>query len=840
MRNSKKIALSAFFMLGMAVSVALPISVGIETVKEEEPIETKADVGTYYSSITEDMTGSTLLSALQSLNNTKRTSTVGYGSMWTYYPQTDKDPSNTSQYIAYYSGVSMAKSGMNKEHVWPDSHGGGKDGTAGSPYVEADIHMPRPTDSNDNSSRGNSYYVEGAVSSSTGWDPVAYSTSKSLSWPEYYRGDAARIIFYCMVADSDLALSDGTSSSTPDNTMGKISDLLKWNLNYSTNTIENQRNEAAQSIQGNRNPFIDHPEYACRIWSSFNSTTANVCSAASNNLTLKVGSEAAGTSRSMLISDSLTFSPYYNNTATTSVTWASSDATVATVAGGVITPLKTGTTTITATYTEDTSVTATCALTVSDGKVVSITVSPATTTITPSATTTFTADVQPTNATNKTVTWTSSNTGVATINSTTGVAIGVANGETTITASATDGSGVTGTATLTVATSTSTTYNLVTSTSDLVMGKKVQIVNTDGTYAIGAQNSASYREQQAVTVSGSGSSKTFESVTGVATLVIAESTSTTGAYTFNCTDSANAGYLACGTETKNQMVTNSSVDAYSSFTIAIDSSSYVATITASAGTKNLISYNQSASQYACYGATQKSVQLYQQASSGDIAVTGVTLDKSTAKTDTSTTVTLTPTIAPANATNQNVTWTSANTGAATVSSSGVVTPVAAGSSVITVTTVDGGFTATCTVTVVDAAGGARTWAQTFLDTTATECSNLAVLEATWTNLESSYGVLDSLVKDYFYNNANNTSEATIYAAAQRYLFIVNKYGYNSFITSGSGNILADNYIQAFDTNESKLDKNNTIITIVVVSIATFALSFAGFYFINKKRKLDNK
>ena len=127
---------------------------------------------------------------------------------------------------------------------------------------------------------------EGSVSSTSGWDPVAYSRSKSLNWPEYYRGDAARIIFYCVVADPDLVLSDNTISSTPDNTMGKISDLLKWNLAYETNTIENQRNEAAQSIQGNRNPFIDHPEYACRIWSGFNSNTQNVCN--SSQTTLKV------------------------------------------------------------------------------------------------------------------------------------------------------------------------------------------------------------------------------------------------------------------------------------------------------------------------------------------------------------------------------------------------------------------------------------------------------------------------------------------------------------------------------------------------------------------------
>ena len=57
------------------------------------------------------------------------------------------------------------------------------------------------------------------------------------------------------------------------------------------------------------------------------------------------------------------------------------------------------------------------------------------------------------------------------------------------------------------------------------------------------------------------------------------------------------------------------------------------------------------------------------------------------------------TVAPANATNKNVTWSSNNTGVATVDENGTVTGVAAGSAVITATTVDGGFTASCQVTV---------------------------------------------------------------------------------------------------------------------------------------------
>lgn len=61
--------------------------------------------------------------------------------------------------------------------------------------------------------------------------------------------------------------------------------------------------------------------------------------------------------------------------------------------------------------------------------------------------------------------------------------------------------------------------------------------------------------------------------------------------------------------------------------------------------------------------------------------------------------TLTPTVAPANATNRAVTWASTNVQVATVNESGVVIAVAPGSTVITVRTSDGGRTATANVTV---------------------------------------------------------------------------------------------------------------------------------------------
>ena len=82
-----------------------------------------------------------------------------------------------------------------------------------------------------------------------------------------------------------------------------------------------------------------------------------------------------------------------------------------------------------------------------------------------------------------------------------------------------------------------------------------------------------------------------------------------------------------------------------------------------------------------------------------IAVTGVTLDQKTLSFETGGTATLTATIAPEGATNQDVTWSSSNEEVATVDKDGKVTAVAAGEATITVTTKDGEFTASCKVTV---------------------------------------------------------------------------------------------------------------------------------------------
>ena len=270
--------------LGLALSVfggAILFSQKEEVYVPTFATYTNGDADTYYNGIG-NKTGDELLSALKALNKTRRKSTVGYSAMGTsstssQYKYTDYDP-NTVQYdsnnqpygtkvLSFYSGNST--SSFNREHVWPNTHGGS--------LVEADIHMTRPTISSENGSRSHSFYVEGVcIKNGGGWDPAMEDFGE-----ETYRGDSARIIFYCLVADQDSKLylvDDASRSSLTNNKeMGVISDMISWHLRYAPKQREMNRNEGAEYLQGNRNPFIDHPEYVCRIWSGFNSKTQQLC-----------------------------------------------------------------------------------------------------------------------------------------------------------------------------------------------------------------------------------------------------------------------------------------------------------------------------------------------------------------------------------------------------------------------------------------------------------------------------------------------------------------------------------------------------------------------------------
>ena len=126
-----------------------------------------------------------------------------------------------------------------------------------------------------------------------------------------------------------------------------------------------------------------------------------------------------------------------SNATVKSLTWSSSDASVASVSNGTVTAHKAGTATITAVA--DNGVSGSCTVTVTAAPVAvsSVTLNQTTMTLDVGKTGTLTATVQPADAVNKNITWTSSNTAVATVWS--GTVTAVAPGTVTITASTPNG-----------------------------------------------------------------------------------------------------------------------------------------------------------------------------------------------------------------------------------------------------------------------------------------------------------------------------------------------------------------------------------------------------------------
>ena len=338
MKKSFKILSAAILTSTMAFGLIATIAAGSNSIVNKtdayysptthyEVSNTASKLASYYSTISDSATGSTLLSALQSLNSTKRKKTIGYSAMGTAassscYVYTDYDPNTTTtdsngqtygtKVLSFYTKTSSTD--WNREHVWPNSHGGGSKGSATGTMVDQDIYMPRPTITSENSSRGNSYYVENMNHSSNGWDPY------TAGYAEWVRGECARIILYCVVANTSLTLNNNTISSTPDAAMGKMETLIKWHYAYSPSEYEINRNNGGEYLQGNRNPFVDHPEYVSRIWGVTSGPTGASSAIASqvNNAASTYDSWVAGSGSTYGTNDAL------GGTTTNSVTISSS------------------------------------------------------------------------------------------------------------------------------------------------------------------------------------------------------------------------------------------------------------------------------------------------------------------------------------------------------------------------------------------------------------------------------------------------------------------------------------------------------------------------------------
>lgn len=219
----------------------------------------------------------------------------GYNGLWTGYKTTDIDknyendgsildiysekPTTTDPYkytpVTNQCGTySVEGNCYNREHIVPQSLF-----NEASPMV-SDIQFIRATDGKVNGMRSN--YPFGKVGTATftskNGSKLGNSVSSGYSGTVFepideFKGDVARMIFYFVTRyQSKLStFSSGNmlgNSTFPGLQTWELNVLLAWHNQDPVSQAEINRNNASYTYQGNRNPFIDNPNYVSQIWGS--------------------------------------------------------------------------------------------------------------------------------------------------------------------------------------------------------------------------------------------------------------------------------------------------------------------------------------------------------------------------------------------------------------------------------------------------------------------------------------------------------------------------------------------------------------------------------------------
>ncbi|WP_120512139.1 endonuclease [Photobacterium salinisoli] len=256
-----------------------------------------SDLSSYYQTA-EGLTGYTLKTELY--NIIKDHSAQSYSDLWTFYGANELDesyendgsildiysenPSGTDSYTftpgndqcGSYSGEGDC---YNREHSFPRSWFGG----AVAP-MNTDVHHVFPTDGYVNGRR--SSYPYGEVGSATYTSDNGSKLGSAASGLSYsgtvfepvdaFKGDLARAYFYMATRYQNVISGWESNDTHGDAVLNGTSDqvfedwflamLLQWHQEDPVSQKELDRNEDAYSFQGNRNPFVDYPEFVTEIW----------------------------------------------------------------------------------------------------------------------------------------------------------------------------------------------------------------------------------------------------------------------------------------------------------------------------------------------------------------------------------------------------------------------------------------------------------------------------------------------------------------------------------------------------------------------------------------------
>ena len=238
--------------------------------------------GYYYADATGIEDGTVLKASLSGIidNHTVYT----YTQITDILKITDQDPNNSSNVILFYTNRSQDASTFvgstgnqdywNREHIWAQSHGIDEVGPGYS-----DLHHIRVADVSVNAARGNLDFSnvtphDGSTLVVDTYGTVLtynYLTSSYFEPRDEIKGDIARMMFYMATryegnnGEYDLELVNGMTT-TVSAQFGDLATLLQWHLLDPVDDAERNRNNIIYSYQGNRNPYIDHPELALLVY----------------------------------------------------------------------------------------------------------------------------------------------------------------------------------------------------------------------------------------------------------------------------------------------------------------------------------------------------------------------------------------------------------------------------------------------------------------------------------------------------------------------------------------------------------------------------------------------
>ena len=296
--------------LGLSFSLLFAGVVSFGQIKEEKAVQVKADSDTYWSTISESAIASGEETLFNALNKKIRgdVKVVGYDNLYANYQYTDYVPGKNLvwdmyggfQYLPSKNTGNYKKPGdmYNREHSIPQSW------FSEHAPMKSDIGHVLPTDGKINGVRSNFPFGEvdvvgtgdynnysfgsqtdgdGNIIQTAGYSKlgtpkkinnvsIKYSKNTVFEPDDQYKGDFARICLYfttCYPKEADdttEAQAFYKTSGFPYLTEYGVALCLKWHHQDPVSAKETSRNDGMQTVQKNRNPYIDHPEWVDAIW----------------------------------------------------------------------------------------------------------------------------------------------------------------------------------------------------------------------------------------------------------------------------------------------------------------------------------------------------------------------------------------------------------------------------------------------------------------------------------------------------------------------------------------------------------------------------------------------